>query len=1155
MTSKPVMSIQVERSPTSPLLSLPMDAVLGRQLFMTAETTDENENRDGPGGGATHAMVGSGSVREGERVDRSIVAAEILRQNPWEKIVKGNRISPSAQVVFAEHRETDTRLQTQDAATAQQLQLLLTASSTQHSNNYTDDNNTLNDASALSSPLPLFGGGLFSSDTGDDVHTIVNPRAFATTPSVLQQQPNGSFPKPIEYEYDHNREHPLGAVLPTLSSQQPAYPQPHHHHHQEHPSLASLSQQQIQPTPPPPQRHTATAAEIALGTPSLYHQALAMGDGSRSRLVSGAGGSQARPDPTESKQQEQPGLSRTSSSHSGKETGNGEETTRRTSDAVVANTPGRTTPLHDSSDNDSAMSMDHPSRLTMIGTPSTASTAPSSTDEASIGTVDYRLEDAFLPNLLHPLGHEHDLDQHRRAQSWEEGLLPALQPQQLQFTEGHAPRPSHNPWNSAPAAASIPQNMTHPAQRPSWGGLQPRGSQHPMQQQHQQLMPQNVVPQAQQRVASFRKEGSWAQHVASPNQHLQLPRQVQYMASALPQQQPFLAHPYVHSQQVPQAPQPPPQVTRKSTFTIPPGPHSAPMGASPAATPNRNVQQPRNQASKPAPIPTPGSGAHQHSATSSVSHRSSSEVLKTLLRKKACLYEPDTSRSVALVTWLVGRELAFEYGFFSRQQLQSGVHACVSSKIEAGIITRTKVNRCMQIILNSCFHYIIPRSDGTEENGDHFRDIFARSVQDDSNLLLHLPEPWNDLLVRREVVLEASLFDDEDQRKEKAPAHWRPSKQGKNPSTPKTSPRLSSMNADKSPERDDDDGDHESKRAVLLCFNENVRSAEDVFRCHNEFIRDTANAAHLQLTAQEWRQFFGREVSRSPHLWGNVGIPTLTGESSEGPPRQPDLLGQMSREEAAKFRTTWCTKRYEHNHDLCGFSHVEVNGGWLRRNPVLQPYKDEMCPYVVAVRDKQVGGQPFFLNECPEGVLCNQAHSIEEILYHPNQYKTKVCTSLYSRSGGCRLGDVCPHVHPPETTRPLKKSEGRSHGHGHRRKNSKDANAAGSTSGTKPLTVATPTGAPVVYASPAPFSSFEHQLGMPGLRNLFRRHSAVIRAHVRSSGKCTSSYSPFGDDWGIGIIPGSKKAAKAKRTSVITTVTTSAEEAGPAVNPAATIQG
>lgn len=467
------------------------------------------------------------------------------------------------------------------------------------------------------------------------------------------------------------------------------------------------------------------------------------------------------------------------------------------------------------------------------------------------------------------------------------------------------------------------------------------------------------------------------------------------------------------------------------------------------------------------------------------------------------MYEPDTSRSVALVTWLVGRVLALEYGFFSRQQLQSGVHACVSNKIEAGTITRTKVNRCMQIILNSCFHYIIPRSDGTEEKGDYFRDAFSKTVQDDSSLLTQLPEPWNDLIVDRGTVVDAILQNPEEKNRTNT---------SRSPSTsPKSSPKLGSNNPDKNTERFPWDGEKEeaSKRAVLLCFNENVRSAEDVFRCHNDFIRDTANAAHLQLTAQEWSHFFGRETSLTPYLRSNLGMTTLAGDSFGGSSRQPDLLGQMSPDELGKFRSTWCTKRYDHDHDLCGFGHIEVNCGWLRRNPMVHSYKNEMCKFISTAGDKMVSHGNFCLNECPKGIACDYAHSVEEIIYHPLNYKAKVCASMYSRSGGCRFGDVCPNVHPLDTNRPFKKaSEGRSLG------NRGKKNIDQGKSNTKPHAAA-PLGSPVVYASPAPFSSFEHQLGMPGLQNLYRRQSEVIRAYVRSSGDFQCSYSLFGDKSGL----------------------------------------
>ena len=820
--------------------------------------------------------------------------------------------------------------------------------------------------------------------------------------------------------------------------------------------------------PPLPQSATqgggpATAAEIALGLSSPYNlqadqmNQYSMGGNTRTRsrdwnTIRGRKDQDQGPfveNLSEVKDRDAEDTSRTSA-----ETGN-------------MSSPGRLTPMHDSSDHETS---DLP-RI-MIGTPSTVSTAPS-TDDASLGN-DYKLDDTVLPHLLHPGPGQR---QHRRGSSgssWgEEAFLPGV-PMPLS--------PQHRiergtVWSSQP----------HPSQRP-WGAA-PRG------QQQQQ--------QPQQRVASFRQgnEGrnayAWSQPHTQHSGHF--PRDQQYF------QQPSHGRPMGMDARQPQGyshngsnfPSHQQSERRGLNPRQQMNPHALGGGLPPVNTPPRAVRGQRQQGVAPSTTvqKQAASPSSPHQGPVSNQQRSSAEILKTLLRKKACLYEPDTSRAVALVTWLVGRELAIEYGFFSRQQLQSGVHACVASKIDGGIITRTKVNRCMQIILNSCFHYIIPRSDGTEEKGDYFREGFAKSVKDDTYLLRYLSRLWNDVTVDRETVLEASLHDIEE-----TPS----SKPSKASSTPKSSPKLSSVDADKSPKKYVPEHDHfENKRAVLLCFNENVRSAEDVFRCHNEFIRDTANAVHLQLTAQEWRQFFGREAGNSPHLLGRVGIPM----SMQDAPGGPDLLGRMIPEEAGKFRTSWCTKRYDHDHELCGFAHVEINNGWLRRNPTRYPYQDEICQFVSISGNEQLGH--FYLNECPKGLMCDKAHSTEEMIYHPNRYKCNVCSSLYSQSGACTLGDVCPHLHPQDSTRPPKKPSEMAFGARNGKKAEQPANVK--------ATSATPIASPVVYASPAPLSSFERQLMMPGLQNLYRRHSSVIRAHVRTSGKCTCCYNAFGDDLGISL--------------------------------------
>jgi hypothetical protein len=491
------------------------------------------------------------------------------------------------------------------------------------------------------------------------------------------------------------------------------------------------------------------------------------------------------------------------------------------------------------------------------------------------------------------------------------------------------------------------------------------------------------------------------------------------------------------------------------------------------------------------PSPQGGSGGNS---------RSSSEVLKTLLRKKACLYEPDTSRAVALVTWLVGRELALQYGFFSRQQLQAGVHACVLDKIDSGAITRTKVNRCMQIILNSCFHYIIPRPDGTEESGDVFRAVFQHEMKDDRFLLSVLPVPWNDISVDLDSILNASLDEVDSRNPRKSPFQ-----------TPVSSPRLGPLSDKGSPGRESVDGDSsDAKRAVLLCFNENVRSAEDVFRCHNEFIRDTAHASHLQLSSNEWRIFFGKEAANAPHLWGNVGIPVpyLEGQG----PSQTDALGMFTVDEVGCLRTSWCCKRYEHDHELCGFAHTEINGGWLRRSPNIQYYKDEICPFVsaLAVDFRDGVKQQLSINECPHGIKCEFAHSVEESMYHPRRYKHQVCPSV-GRSGGCSLVDICPKFHPADSYRFSKKSDARSPRHPRQPSQQVFSGGKGSTQ----MHTAVPSGSPILYASPAPLSSYEEHLMMPGLQNLFRRNCTIFRATQRSGNNSVSQYSLFGDDTGV----------------------------------------
>ena len=793
----------------------------------------------------------------------------------------------------------------------------------------------------------------------------------------------------------------------------------------------------------------------------------------------------------------------------------------------------------------------------MIGTPSTVSTAPSTEDASLSDSID-KIGLKLDPNQLEPF------TLHRRAPSWDRSpmsrnlyanteisaantnmqptlhQIPSIEQSQKQYWGMPPPPPQqqqqvHPAPSQAQAQAYAHQQLHATVASSPWGnplgqsrvasfrpeqsGVPPEVNKHDPRAGYTPSYGQvQVPPQHQAAEHHAQQSRGWQQqptHQPGNPFHHQQPHPHQQQAAArgglhMHQHQEGMGY---HRQQGPAAgaaggynpyhqvqqhhPHPrksgyPPQHQQPPTAQSPARAARATRGAPGAPSPHRG---PPNQPSLNASSAGGGGGG---------SSRSSSEILKTLLRKKACLYEPDTSRAVALVTWLVGRELALEYGYFSRQQLQAGVHACVAEKIDSGTITRTKVNRCMQIILNSCFHYIIPRPDGTEEKGHRFRATFEKEVYNDVSLLELLPEPWNDLHVDRQKVLDAA---DGDLKSVSEPRSA--------PGTPHSSPKVKPKEHPRpSPKRDtarsqqqhhDHHGGEDSKRAVLLCFNENVRAAEDVFRCHNEFIRDSAHSSNLQLTAQEWRIFFGKEAASAPYIWGNVGIPVVAVETAKGE-RRVDVLGQMTPVEAGKFRTTWCAKRYDHDHEFCGMAHVEVNGGWLRRDPNLHTYKDELCPFIVKTADKRIGPNYFVINECPNGVNCEFAHSHEEIIYHPNRYKKKACPSIM-RTGTCRYGDICPHHHPSDSARPPKKGDGRP-------PSSRHGRAGGQSSSSGKNTSSLPSGSPILYASPAPFSSYERHLLMPGLQSLFRRQCSVVRAHLRNP-KCRCCYSYFGDDAGV----------------------------------------
>jgi len=221
----------------------------------------------------------------------------------------------------------------------------------------------------------------------------------------------------------------------------------------------------------------------------------------------------------------------------------------------------------------------------------------------------------------------------------------------------------------------------------------------------------------------------------------------------------------------------------------------------------------------------------------------------------------------------------------------------------------------------------------------------------------------------------------------------------------------------------------------------------------------------------------------------------------------------MNVQELSKFRTTWCCKRYDHDHSLCRFAHVDVNKGWLRRNPQTYKYSAQRCPHATIIKSPNSPLKGCHLNTCPLGLQCKYAHSQEEVDYHPSLYKSQVCETSKSSCAICQKRDICPKSHPtlprspghsPKALRHLSRTKG-GHHVGTKHSSSNVTPPAGNN--------CAPGSAPIIYHKPAPSSEFERTLLFPGLQSLYRRNCAMLYAHSLGQRETLQKYSNFGDDW------------------------------------------
>jgi len=116
----------------------------------------------------------------------------------------------------------------------------------------------------------------------------------------------------------------------------------------------------------------------------------------------------------------------------------------------------------------------------------------------------------------------------------------------------------------------------------------------------------------------------------------------------------------------------------------------------------------------------------------------------------------------------------------------------------------------------------------------------------------------------------------------------------------------------------------------------------------------------------------------------------------------------------------------------CQFSH---NLEWPRRQPRRYHYSPEMCPNIRIIEDTE-GGTERIENKCTAGQRCPWAHSKEEVLFHPDIFKTSLCEEHTNNVGSKNTRNTkksrchryyCPFAHGSDelrtSTLPLEKRE------------------------------------------------------------------------------------------------------------------------------------
>lgn len=121
----------------------------------------------------------------------------------------------------------------------------------------------------------------------------------------------------------------------------------------------------------------------------------------------------------------------------------------------------------------------------------------------------------------------------------------------------------------------------------------------------------------------------------------------------------------------------------------------------------------------------------------------------------------------------------------------------------------------------------------------------------------------------------------------------------------------------------------------------------------------------------------------------------------------------MNRTELLSFRTRWCKKKTCSDPYKCEHAHREVNDGVLRRNPQEFFYYGKKCEKVT-FRDYK--NTIDYANKCPDGDECKFAHTREEVMYHPDVYKTQLCEDWQTKEK-CPRDWTCAFAHGKDELR------------------------------------------------------------------------------------------------------------------------------------------